>query len=346
MSSEAPWAIVLAAGEGTRLRTITTDARGQSIPKQFCSLEGGQTLLGDALERANSMTSPERVVTIVAEEHRDLWESEVSGIPTQNVIVQPRNRGTAAGILLPLASVMARDPRARIAVFPSDHYVEKEAILRTSVLDALESVVRDPRDVVLLGITPDQAVSGYGWILPAPTPGRPSRVERFVEKPPIKVAEDLLASGGLWNSFVFAARGETLLGLYARRLPGLVAAFEQSCHPGGSEGPMTMEELYADLNVQDFSHDVLEGSESSLRVLRVPRCGWTDLGTPERVEECLRTKSGARPAPLTAPCGRPVLARALDAGAPPTPPGTHVGIKSAIHQIPAAPVSQETAAAL
>jgi hypothetical protein len=33
----------------------------------------------------------------------------------------------------------------------------------------------------------------------------------------------------------------------------------------------------------DFSRDVLEGKESMLRVLTVPHCGWTDLGTPERV---------------------------------------------------------------
>jgi len=48
------WALVLAAGEGARLRTLTTDASGTAIPKQFCSLHGGTSLLLDTLSLAAS----------------------------------------------------------------------------------------------------------------------------------------------------------------------------------------------------------------------------------------------------------------------------------------------------
>ena len=43
------------------------------------------------------------------------------------MIVQPQGRGTAAGIYLPLLSIVARDPDAEIAVLPSDHHVDDEA---------------------------------------------------------------------------------------------------------------------------------------------------------------------------------------------------------------------------
>jgi mannose-1-phosphate guanylyltransferase len=344
MNNDMPWAIILAAGEGSRLRSITTDALGRTIPKQFCSLEGGRTLFGDALARANSITSPERVVTIVASEHEELWQSEVCGIPTRNVIVQPRNRGTAAGILFPLAAVMARDPRARIAVFPSDHCVEKEPILQSAILDALASMGPDSPDVILLGITPDQAVSDYGWILPRPFPSRPLHVERFVEKPPRRVADRLLIAGALWNSFVFVARGATLMDLYARRLPGLLAAFQRSCHTGAPARSGTIERLYEGLEVQDFSRDVLEGSERSLRVLQVPRCGWTDLGTPERVEECLRTRGTLRHPSRTQCDGRPVLARAFHGEAAPSSPRKYVCAPTATRRVPTLLVSEDPVA--
>jgi mannose-1-phosphate guanylyltransferase len=38
------WAIVLAAGEGSRLHSLTTTESGIAIPKQFCSLHGYQPL--------------------------------------------------------------------------------------------------------------------------------------------------------------------------------------------------------------------------------------------------------------------------------------------------------------
>lgn len=90
---EDPWCIVLAGGEGSRLRALTTDSGGRSVPKQFCSLDGGPTLLEHAIARGRSMTDPDRVV---ASEHRDLWEPLLADVSSENVIAQPRNRGTAA----------------------------------------------------------------------------------------------------------------------------------------------------------------------------------------------------------------------------------------------------------
>src|SRR5262245_33382827 len=128
MSVNQNWAIVLAAGEGTRLRELTT-REGVPTPKQFCSLRGGRSLLGDALARATRVVPRKRVIVIVAEEHRPYWSTDLRGLPAENVIVQPRNRGTAPGILLPLLTVLERDPGARVAILPSDHFVEREPVL-------------------------------------------------------------------------------------------------------------------------------------------------------------------------------------------------------------------------
>lgn len=307
----AAWAIVLAAGEGSRLRALTTDREGHAVPKQFCSLDGGRTLLEAALERARSVADRERVVTIVAAEHRELWGRALRGVPARNVIVQPRNRGTAAGVLLPLVRVLALDPEARVALFPSDHHVQDERTLAASLRDALEGARDESGGVTLLGITPDEAVSDYGWILPAPGPGRLRRVQRFVEKPAPPVSARLLAAGGLWNSFLLAAKGRVLLDLYRQRLPGLLAAFRGLGATVAPPEPRVVERLYEEIPAADFSRDLLQGSEGRLRVLEVPACGWTDLGTPKRVAECLRGRSPARRSLPRAATSTLVLARAL-----------------------------------
>ena len=66
---QGTWAIVLAAGDGTRLSTLTTDERGDAVPKQFCSMSGGLSLLQEALQRARRIVPRERVCTVVARQH-------------------------------------------------------------------------------------------------------------------------------------------------------------------------------------------------------------------------------------------------------------------------------------
>lgn len=284
------WAIVLAGGAGTRLRSLTTDASGISIPKQYWSLRGGRSLLGDAIARATRVAPLERTVIVVAREHEAWWSAalaELPGLPPENVVVQPRGRGTAPGILLPLLSILERDRDARVAVLPSDHFVRDEWTFERALRRSLRAIDKHARDVALLGIAPDAAESDYGWIVPAPGAQELSRVERFVEKPPREVALELQGAGGLWNSFVFSARASALEELYLRRLPQLLAAFAGRSLVGATHEEL--DPIYAGLGESDFSRQVLQGAEASLNVLRVPECGWTDLGTPERVAECLAT---------------------------------------------------------
>ena len=155
MGTLAPWALVLAAGDGTRLRDLTTDGRGNTIPKQFCSLNGGVSLLQLALLRAAQVIPWERVTTVVAARHASWWQGPLAFLPEQNVIVQPRNRGTAIGVLLPLLCILSQDPRARIVLLPSDHFVADEGTLAQSMRKALAELDRRPERVVMLGIVPD-----------------------------------------------------------------------------------------------------------------------------------------------------------------------------------------------
>ena len=59
------WAVVLGAGDGTRLSTLTT-WRGVAVPKQFCMLNGGPSLLELAVRRAESVVAPENVAVDLA----------------------------------------------------------------------------------------------------------------------------------------------------------------------------------------------------------------------------------------------------------------------------------------
>lgn len=291
--SDSTWGVVLAGGSGSRLSSLTTDATGTVIPKQFCSFLGGPSLLRTTVRRLQTVLDPSRIVVVVSALHRRWWEPELSDIAPENVIVQPCNRGTACGVLLPLTSILQRDPRARVVVSPSDHYVRDENTLTSSMMKALARVEARPRLLVLLGMEPDRAESGYGWITPAPE-GKDAllAVTSFVEKPDPELAGELMRSGALWSSFTFVTTGETLMHHFRRTMPWLVDRFSRRlAHTAPFDRKFALLSLYDQLPTVDFSQRVLEKADPDVYVLPVPPCGWTDLGTPQRVSECVMQNS-------------------------------------------------------
>lgn len=289
------WGLVLAAGEGSRLQSLTARPGGTAVPKQFCSLAGGQTLLEDAISRAAGLVSEERICTIVAQQHREWWTHVLRRTPEKNIIVQPRNRGTAIGILYSLLHILARDPKAVLVMFPADHYVRDEEALRQALRTALHCVDHDDRTPVLLGLEPEEADSELGYILPGqPDAVGGNAVRQFVEKPEASLAEQLVRDGGLWNAFIIAASAQRLLDMFTQRFAALVMEMQvilSRCSRAGlpeASGWATLVELYERLPTIDFSRHLLEGREHLLRVVRTPMCGWSDLGTPRRVAETLR----------------------------------------------------------
>ena len=271
------WAVILAGGDGTRLTDLTT-RDGRAVPKQYCGLAGPRSLLRMALERAGRLVAPTRTVAVVAEAHRQWWQRELAGSPI-TALEQPANRGNAAGILLPLLHVRARDPRAVVAFFPADHYVSRESTLATAVARAAAIAACEPERALLLGVRPESPDPSYGWVLPGPPVRGATSVRTFVEKPSGAAAAELMRSGALVNTFIIVGAANALLALFSAALPELLAAFRSA---------RDLAALYAVIPDLDFSRAVLERVPERLALLPVPPCGWTDLGTPERVAACLR----------------------------------------------------------
>jgi len=286
------WGVILAGGNGTRLSTLTTDDDGVVIPKQFCSLGGSKSLLQEAIERTTNHVAHDRVIVVVAEEHRKWWEPQLAGLNDENVVVQPCDRGTACGVLLPLMHINRQNPEATVVVTPSDQHFDDERIFHLSLMEALSYVTERPRLLVLLGMEPDSPVTDYGWITTVDGSGEAVRlVTSFIEKPDQRAAKNLLQHGALWSTFIFVSSVKALLSRFRFAVPWLVDRFERALEYGFRETPnQLLPELYERLPAADFSRSVLQKCDDTVHVLAVPPCGWTDLGTPERVAACVGKK--------------------------------------------------------
>jgi mannose-1-phosphate guanylyltransferase len=280
------WGLILAGGEGVRLRPLTRAIAGEERPKQFCALVGLETLLERTRRRAALAISPARTLVALTRRHERFHRPLTGGLPPHCALVQPEGRGTAPAIVYGLRRIATMAPLAAIAILPSDHYVSDDAVFMRHVAVAFQAGQRRPELVVLLGIVPDRAETEYGWIEPsAPIPGTEvARVSRFCEKPTPALAERLRARGCLWNSFVIVGHLPALLGMVRYAAPVLDAAFAAITPALGSPTePAAVRALYSRLKPASFAADVLAACPSRVAVLPVSGVQWSDWGRPERV---------------------------------------------------------------
>ena len=296
-----------------RLRPLVRKVIGEDRPKQYVKLLGPRSLLRQTLDRVALGISTDRTVVVTVRRHTAYIGEELAGSSQPPyVLVQPEDRGTAAGILYAAHWIARRSPEATVAIFPSDHFILGEATFMAHVQEVARSLERHPDRVVLLGAQPTSPEGEYGWIEPgSPIDGHDgvvSGVREFWGKPSEARAQLCLASGCLWNTAIVVARAAALVELGARALPEMSSRLTRIARaPDSEEEGAAVHQAYALMAKASFSRTVLEAHPERLGVSRLPRVTWCDLGRPHRVLDVLARMRV-----------RPAWADLLE---PPAPPG-------------------------
>ena len=292
MELEHEWAVILAGGDGTRLKSLTRRITGDERPKQFCRVLGDLTLVEETRKRVAVEVARERTLFLLNRLHERYYSEILSDTPASNLIEQPRNVGTAAAILYSVLKIATADPQAIVGFFPSDHYVSEDRRFMAHIRSAFDTARSRQDLVILLGIEPESPETEYGWIEPAeliPGHRQVHRVRRFWEKPGSSLAAVLQLRGHLWNSFVMVASAQAFLDVFAMATPALHRAFTSVSSLFGTDDELgVIRKLYTLLDETNFSDRVLALVPERLAVLKVSGIKWSDLGAPKRVLACMQ----------------------------------------------------------
>lgn len=283
------WGVILAGGEGARLRSLTRFISGEDTPKQFCRLLGGRSLLEQTTQRVSRTICSERTVYVLLNSHERFYRKDLQQVPPAQMVVQPCNRGTLPAILSSLIHIVRQDKKAVVGFFPSDHHYTEEDRFVSGVDLAFNAAESNPETVILLGVAAKRPETEYGWIEATPAMSTDSqdgllKVKRFWEKPSARTAEELLERGCVWNTFVMIGRAQAFLDLIRTGASDIYQAFERMLVVLGSVSTNDgLNAIYQGLVTADFSKLVLSGAPDRLGVWCLGDVGWSDLGDPRRV---------------------------------------------------------------
>lgn len=270
-------ALIMAGGRGERFWPKSR----RSMPKQFLSLSDDiKSMIQLTVERVLPIIDIKDIFIATNKEYKALILKQLPNIPEENILCEPIARNTAPCIGLGAIHINKKYEDAIMLVLPSDHLIKFNNMFLTTLHDACD-VAEKNRNLVTLGIAPDYAETGYGYVKfnPHAMEGRAYKVDRFVEKPTLEVAKEYLATEEyLWNSGMFVWKLSSILYNIEKFMPQIYSSLITIRDAIGTEvEEEVLERAFFEMPPQSIDYGIMEKAEN---IYILPgNFGWDDVGS-------------------------------------------------------------------
>ena len=275
------YGLILAGGRGTRFWPRSRRAQAKQVLKFF----GDRSLIQQTVDRLRPVLPPERIWILTNDHLRAEIVKQLPEVPKKQILAEPAQRNTAPAIGLAAHILQSIDPDAVMGVFPADHVIGNARDYIKLVRPAFKAAKEGK--IVVLGIKPRWAETGYGYIEFAEGPGARGQgpVKKFREKPDLATAEKFVAAGNFyWNAGMFFWKTSVLLDALRKYLPKtatLIAGLPAFSSRGFSA---RLAEVFPRCENISIDYAVLERAAN---VVGIPagEIGWNDVGSWNAVYE-------------------------------------------------------------
>jgi mannose-1-phosphate guanylyltransferase/mannose-6-phosphate isomerase len=294
--------VILCGGSGTRLWPLSR----AGFPKQFLCLTGNESLFQQAAQRLAALGNEHFAVAspliVCGEDHRFLVTEQLRevGISLGEALLEPTGRNTAPALTLAALAATQDGHDPVLVVTPADQTVTNNAAFTAAVQKAIQ--IAADGTIVILGVTPTQPETGYGYIQTgSPDSARDdasrsfrgeveaiNTVIRFVEKPNLETAKTYLQDGGyFWNAGMFVLKASEWLKALAQFRPDILQATQTAWSKKNQDGSFVRPSKaeFATIPAESVDYAVMEHCPGSpFRIKMVPLdAGWSDLGSWDAV---------------------------------------------------------------
>jgi len=275
------YALIMAGGRGTRFWPRSRKRNSKQVLRFF----GERSLIQQAVDRLKGVIPQENIWVVTNEYLQVEIQRQLPDVPKQQIIAEPAQRNTAPCIGLAAQILAGLDPDAVMGVFPADHLILKETRFRTFVKAAYKGAERG--EVVVLGIQPRWAETGYGYIefgKKVEIGGAlPQKVKSFREKPDEKTARKFVASGNFfWNAGMFFWRASTVLDLLRHHQPKTATLLAGLPEFDSKQFSAKLAAAYPLCENISVDYAIIEKAET-VSGIALDDIGWNDVGSWEAV---------------------------------------------------------------
>ena len=204
--------VILCGGAGTRLWPKSKN----NLPKQFIDF-GGWTLFEKTLQRVKSSIFDYPIISTNSA-YVNLVRSYLvkHKIKKYRIILEPFKKNTAPAILS--SALLKEVPYNQSMIFlPADHLIEKINQFNKSISSNKKHLSEN--NIFIFGIKPTSPSSEYGYFLTKKISKNLNKVDRFIEKPNVNKAKNIIRKKGYWNSGMFFARKDSIVNNFKKHQP-------------------------------------------------------------------------------------------------------------------------------
>ncbi len=287
--------VILAGGSGSRLWPMSRS----DVPKQFCKLTSGKTMLEETLDRFKDYPEEKKFIATTKKLANEIKQI-LPYFPEENIIIEPEKRDTAPAMGFNAVHLGLQDMDEPMVFVASDQQINKvDEFL--NVLEQAEKVIKETGKMLDISIYPTEPNTALGYTKVGKKNIDKNGVEfyeflKHKEKPDFETAKRYLKEGDyFWHANYYMWTPRKFLEAYQKYAPEMYEILKKiEAEIKDTNNQEVIAELYGQMEKISIDYAIAEKMNPEDVLIIKGEFGWRDIGTWDTLYENLLPQADER----------------------------------------------------